>query len=165
MWNRIHYNTWHDKRHVRSFWYGPWTSKVWKSLRPYETTMDTSRLLDLGIRHHIQRSWYQSRPWETMAPQINTDTMPSSIPENWRCRVFENPPKVSFYNFTSEKLFCSRKKCLNFCDKICTKSKSTAVPFFPWKLKWDIFEDFQTLWRNAWLICHVYFTLENIFSN
>ena len=32
-------------------------------------------------------------------------------------------------------------------------------------LKCDIFEDFQTLWRYAWLICHVYFTLENIFSN
>ena len=119
VWNRIHYNTWHDKRHVRSFWYGPWTSKVWKSLRPYETTMDTSRLLDLGIRHHIQRSWYQSRPWETMAPQINTDTMPSSIPENWRCRVFENLPRSLILQLSerSEKLNVQGKNIWIFAPK------------------------------------------------
>ena len=128
--NRIHYKTWYDKRHVRSFWYGPWTSKVWKSLRPYETTMDTSRLLDLGIRHHIQRSWYQSRPWETMAPQINTGTMPSTIPENWRCRVFENPPKFSFYNFTSEarNFFVQGKNVWIFSPKYVQKTKSEIVP-------------------------------------
>ena len=42
--------------------------------RPYD--MDTSRLLDLGIRHHIQRS---------LAPQIKTDTMPSSFSKNLNC--------------------------------------------------------------------------------